>query len=483
MHLFPLWAMAGLPPSIPTSACPATVDVAIVGAGLAGLSAAIQLSAANKSVLVIEARDRVGGRVLNAKLPGGGVTEVGAQFIGPTQDRVIALAAELGLETFATYNTGENVLWQNGTRSTYSTSGLDAAPPIDDLSLLQLATALDQLDTMAMEINVTAPWTHPRALEWDSMTFGSWLDNATPLQPARSLLDVATTSIFSAEPRELSLLYTLAYIASAGNETTPGSIGRLTSTTSGAQDRRVKGGTQLLAIRLAERLGVERIALSAPVRQIEKTDSGYMVTADGLVVQAKHVVIAMSPPLAARIIYDPILPAKRDQLTQRLPMGSIGKAIALYDTPFWRADGLTGQAVSDSGVVRSTFDSSPEDGAYGAMMGFIEADEMRKFDDKSEAEIQAEVVKDFVNYFGPKAAHPTSWVIQRWDNEEFSRGGPVAFAPPGVLTQYGSALTQRVEGIHFAGTESAAYWTGYMDGAVRSGERVAREILGTHTLQ
>jgi monoamine oxidase len=311
------------------------------------------------------------------------------------------------------------------------------------------------------------------------MTFASWLDNATPLLPARSLLDVATRTIFAAEPRELSLLYTIAYIASAGNETIPGSIGRLISTASGAQDRRVKSGTQLLAIKLAERLGDNRIALSAPVRRVQKTDSGYTLAADGLVVQAKHIIIAMSPPLATRIVYDPILPAKHDQLTQRLPIGSIGKAIAHYDTPFWRADGLNGQAVSDSGVVRSTFDSSPEDGAYGAMLGFIESDEMRRFNDKSEAEIQAEVVKDFVRYFGPKAAHPNSWLIQRWDNEEFSRGGPVAFAPPGVLTQYGPALTKLVEGIHFAGTESGEYWTGYMDGAIRSGERAAREILDT----
>lgn len=475
--------MNSLSPLTSASAQTKAVDIAIVGAGLAGLSAASQLTAANISVLVIEARDRVGGRVLNAELPNGGVAELGAEYIGPTQDRVLALAADLGLETFATYNTGNNVLWQNGTRSTYSTVGPDAAPPIDSESLVQLGGALAQLDGMAMEIDVTAPWTHPRAVEWDSMTFASWLDDATPLPSARLLLDIACISIFAAETRELSLLYAIAYIASAGNETNPGTIERLTGTADGAQDRRVKGGTQLLATKLAERIGSDHIALGAPVRRIEKMDSGYTVTADGLTVQAQQVVIAMSPPLAARIIYDPILPASRDQLTQRLPIGSIGKAIAIYSTPFWRTDNLTGQAVSDSGVVRATFDNSPEDGSHGAIMGFIEADEMRKFDAKSEDEIKAAVVKDFVNYFGPKAADVTAWVIQRWDNEEFSRGGPVAFAPPGVLTQYGSALTQRVGGIHFAGTESAEYWTGYMDGALRSGERVAKEILNMYAGQ
>jgi monoamine oxidase len=194
-------------------------------------------------------------------------------------------------------------------------------------------------------------------------------------------------------------------------------------------------------------------------------------------VSARKVIIAMSPPLASRIRYSPLLPASRDQLTQRMPMGALGKAIAIYEKPFWRADNLTGQVVSDSGIVRSTFDSSPADASYGAMMGFIEADEMRKFDALSEEDIKAAVTADYVKYFGAKAANVRSWVIQRWDLEEFSRGGPVAIAGPGVLTKYGSALTIPVHGIYFAGTESSDYWVGYMDGAIRSGERAARQIL------
>lgn len=450
------------------------VDVAIVGAGLSGLSAAKDLRAAGKSVLVLEARHRVGGRVLDIKIPNGGVVEAGAAFVGPSQDRVLALAAELQLETFATYNAGDNVLWQDGERATYAA---EALPPIPESSLIQLAETLGRLNAMAQEIDVNAPWDHPRAVELDSTTFSSWLDVVAPLEEARDLVDVVTTSVFSAEPRELSLLYVVAYIAAAGNATTPGTIERLASTAGGAQERRLKGGMQQLAVKLAERLGESQIALNAPVRRVERRGNGYVVTADGLKVKARRVVIAMSPPLASRIVYRPQLPALRDQLTQRLPMGSIGKAIAIYDVPFWRADGLTGQTVSDSGVVRATFDVSPEDGSYGVLKGFIEADEMRKLDGSSELEIQLKATNDFVNYFGANASNPTGWVIQRWDNEEFSRGGPVAFGPPGVLTQYGPALTQPFEGIHFAGTETAPYWTGYLDGAIRSGERVAQEII------
>lgn len=456
-----------------------SVDVAIVGGGLSGLTAASDLIDGGKSVIVLEARDRVGGRVLNAHLKNGGITEVGAEFVGPTQDRVLSRISSLGIQTFKTFADGNNVLFHNDVRLTYAANkGSAGFVPVDKLSLLQVALAQETLDSMAATINVSSPWTHPRALEWDSMTFGSWLDTATPLPSARFLFDLMTTSVFSAEPSELSLLYVASYVASAGNETTPGIVDRLTGVKGCAQARRVQGGTQIIAIELAKSLGKHRVALDSPVHSIKKTQRGYTVQGPNFLVKAKKVVVAMSPPLAARIQYDPILPASRDQLSQRMPMGSIGKAIAVYETPFWRKAGLNGQVFSDQGIVRCTFDNSPSDGSFGAIMGFIEADEMRNFDGKSEDEVKAAVLRDYVRYLGPEASNITEFVLQRWDNEEFSRGGPVAFAPPLVLTQFGPALRQAVDGIHFAGTETAQYWMGYMDGAIRSGERVAREILG-----
>ncbi|MEV3857468.1 FAD-dependent oxidoreductase [Streptomyces sp. NPDC050095] len=455
------------------------VDVAIVGAGLAGLTAARDLAAAGKKVLVLEARNRVGGRVLNLSLPGGGITEGGGEFIGPTQDRIKALADSLGVATFTTYNTGKNVLFKDGKRTPYATDGLlGSVPPIDAAGLANAAVVQGLLDDMAKKVPVDAPWTAEKAEEWDRQTFETWLRANAVIPSARFLMEVACTSIFSAEPRELSLLFVLFYIASAGNESTPGTLERLTETADGAQATRFVGGSQQVPLKLAERLGADRVQLSAPVRRIaRRSDGRYTVTADGITVTASRVVVAVPPPLAARIDFDPLLPAARDQLSQRLPMGSIGKAIAVYATPFWRADGLNGQVVSDTGVVRSTFDNSPPDASYGALMGFIEADEMRAYDGASESEVKAEVLKDYVRYFGDKAATPTAFVLQRWNNEGFSRGGPVAYAPPGVLTQYGKALRTPVGGIHWAGTESSAYWNGYMDGAVRSGERVAREVV------
>jgi monoamine oxidase len=453
------------------------VDVAIIGGGLSGLSTAKDLAAANKSFIILEARDRVGGRVLNANILGKGVQELGGEYVGPTQNRVLALAAKLGLPTYKTYIAGNSTFYRNGTVRHYR-DNLGGIPPVGMDSLVELANFMVDINTLASKVDLESPWNTPNATALDSMTLETYVNARLSTSDSRALLDVAIPAILSTELNEPSLLYSLWCIAAAGDETGPGTINRLIGVDGGAQDSRVHGGTQLLATLLAERLGSENIHLNTPVRKVQLKKSHYLVSSDEFTVSARHVVLAMSPPLINRITFDPPLPANRDQLNQRMPMGALGKAIAIFPDAWWRDEGLNGAGVSDTGAIRVTYDNSPADGSFGAIMGFIEADEMRKLDSASEDEVKRQVKQSFANLFGSRVETATDVLVQRWDLEEFSRGGPSAFMPPGVLTQYGSYLRAPVGRIHFAGTETSLRWIGYIDGAISSGERVAREILG-----
>lgn len=471
------------PVPVSCAAIPESVDVAIVGAGLSGLTAAKHLIAGGKSVVILEARDRVGGKVLNKPLKNGGVTEVGAEFVGPTQNHVLATIAELGLETFRVYNNGSSVWYRNALRTVYepdpATAGL---PPIDPVQLVQLATMIAEIDQYASEIDVSAPWSHPLAAEWDSQTLEQWIDLHVPLPDVKLLFETFSIGVFAAETRELSLLYVIAYIAAAGDEDNLGNLNRLIAVDNAAQEQRVVGGTGLIPQRLAAVVGSKNIVFNAAVSTVTKKKDGYEVVSKAGKVKAKKVVIALGPVLMKRIKFTPALPNARQQLNNKYLMPAIGKGIAVYDTPFWRTDeNLNGQVISDEGASKATFDNTPEgdNPAFGAIMGFILGDDMRALDLMTPAEAQEAVLSAYVKYFGEKAKDVTEFVLQRWDLEEWSKGGPVAVTGPNVLQQYGPALRAVVDGIHFAGTETAEYWTGYMDGAISSGQRVAKEILGS----
>jgi monoamine oxidase len=454
------------------------VDVAIVGGGFAGLTAAYRLSQQGKSVVVLEARDRVGGRVWNHDLGGGEHSERGGTFVGPTQDRLLAIAKELEVGIFNTYNDGNNVYYADGSASTFSdTSPLGAAPP-DPQALVDLATLIPLLDQMSTEVPVDAPWEAANAEAYDSMTFEEWLRANAKTARFRDLAAIACRPIFGAEPRELSLLFVLFYIASSGNEQNPGTFERNFNTRAGAQESRFVGGSEVIAQKLAERLG-KSVVRNSPVRQIRYNAGGVSVVSDRLKVKAKRVIVALPPMLAQRIDYSPGLPSARDALAQRIPQGQLWKVGCVYDTPFWRAKGLTGQALSLSGPVNATFDDSPPDGSPGVVFGFVGGDDARKFAKASPDDRRAAVVKNLTDFFGAEAANPREYFETNWPGEAWSRGGPVGIVPPGVYTQYGPALKTPVGRIHWAGTETSGYWNGYMDGAVRSGERAAAEVLET----
>ncbi len=456
---------------MPDRAC----EALIVGAGYAGLSAARELTRAGVDVLVAEARDRVGGRVWTQTTASGALIDRGGQWIGPGQDHLQKLADECGAETFPTFTTGDGVEWRDGTRATYA--GL--VPTSDPRAAADGIEAIFELDLASAEVPLDAPWEAPDARARDEQTLGSWLTASVASAGARAMITAAIKSIFGTEPGELSLLFTLFYLRSGGG------LMNLARTTNGAQERRFTFGAQRGALFMAEELG-DRVLLGSPVAGIAHGDDGVVATvaATGpggdpkpFQVRARRVIVAMPPALSVRLHWSPPLPGRRDQLSMRAPMGSVTKIHAVYDRPFWRDDGLNGQVVSDDGAVRVTFDDSPPDAAHGILLGFVAGSECRALDGCAPAQRAEAAIADLVRYFGPRAASPVEVVEQHWPAEPYTRGGPVAVFSPGLLTDFGPALRDPVGPVHWAGTETATRWCGYIDGALSSGVRAAGEVL------
>ncbi|MBI3767578.1 MAG: flavin monoamine oxidase family protein [Deltaproteobacteria bacterium] len=471
-------AMATLPLPRRAEAGLRRADVIVVGAGLAGLTAARAIEQAGRSVAVVEARDRVGGRTLNHPLSGGAYTELGGMFTGPTQDRIQALAAAVGVGTFPTYNTGNNVfVGGDGRREEYPNNTPLGTAPVDPVVAPDIVLAVTQLDQMSQSVPVDSPWTAASAEQWDGQTLDTWLRaNTSGSAEFMQVTSAATEAIFGCEPRELSLLYTLFYIAVSGNEQNAGTFERNFNTAGGAQETRFVGGAQTIALQVASQLR-RGVLLGKPVSKIVQTPTGVVVYSDRFKAKAQRVIVAIPPTLAGCIAYDPPLPPLRDQLTQHMPQGTLMKFEAIYPTPFWRAKGLSGQVVSERGPIKVTFDTSPADGSLGIMMGFIGGHEARAWEDRSPQDLQTAALQNLATYFGNEALTPSDIVTINWSAETWNRGCPVAVLGPGTLLDFGAALRVPVGRIHWAGTETSTYWNGYMDGAVRSGERAAAEVL------
>ncbi len=445
---------------------PVEADVAVIGAGFSGLAAARAITQAGRSVVVLEARDRVGGRVLNHDIGGGQVLEAGGQYIGPTQHRMYALAEEYGVGTYPAYGEGDGVTILDGIRH------VGGFPPA---VYEEYAAIVEQLQAIAAQVPVDAPWTAPNAREWDAQTLHTWLESMGASAGTMQAFD-GVSDLWGNEPRDVSLLFAAFYIAAAGDPQTPGTLARLLDVHDGAQELRFLGGSQLIPIRIAEELG-DSVILSAPVREIAWEGGTVRVTAEGHTVEAQRVIVAIPPALAGAIRYTPQLPTPRAQLYQRWPMGSLMKTTTIYDRPFWRDEGLSGGSMLAGRVLRSTFDNTPDTGQPGAILGFVSGTRSRGWSLRPEDQRRADVIADLVGLFGPQAGEPIDYFEQDWPSEAWSRGGPVAYFGPGVLLDYGSTMREPVGPIHWAGTETATYWMGYMEGAVQSGECAAGEVL------
>jgi monoamine oxidase len=441
-------------------------DVIVVGAGYAGLSAAQVLQQAGKKFLVLEARDRVGGRVYTKSLPNGTYVDLGAQWIGPGQDHMYALLNTYDLQHFPTHDVGKSLLCWDGKRKPYN--GL--IPPLPLPALLSLDRAIKSMNRLARTIDPSAPWQHPKAKQWDSITLQGWMNRTMMSEKAKQLFTIAAQAIYAVHPSEVSFFFALYYARSGKDFDT------LMNIRQGAQESRILGGADLPARKIAETLSAN-LRLSHAVKKVTQDAHGVLVEGDGFQFKTRKLIFALPPVLLQQIHCTPSLPSFKWQLLQRMPMGAVWKCYAIYPTPFWREAGLNGLVASNAGHTRLVFDNSPADASKGILMGFVLADEARAFSMLNDAQRKASILASLVSYFGPEAEAIEAYTDHGWQEEEWSRGCYAAMMGPHTLSTMGMHLRTPVGHLHFAGTETAEEWNGYMEGAVRSGYREARLVL------
>ena len=446
---------------------PQRCAVVVVGAGYAGLSAALELRASGVDVHVLEAQDRVGGRIWSEDRDGVAVDH-GGQWVGPTQTRLLAWAARFGCATFPSHDAGEHVeVWADGSRHAFWTGMASTGPGAEEYDILET-----RMDAMAATIDLDDPFACPHLEEWDSETVESWLVRNVDSEAARRRFALTVQGVWSCEPREISLFHLLFYIAGGGG------MDSLMETIGYAQDSRFVGGAQTPALRAAAELG-DRVHLATPVLAVRQTVDGVTVeTAQGAVA-ADRVVITSTPAATARLRFEPPLPAARRRWLSRSPMGDVAKVHVRYDRPFWRDAGLSGQVVAyDDQPVGVVFDNSPADGSSGVLVAFVYGDRYREYAALSADDRRAAVLAVLARAFGEAATHPIDHVEKLWPDDEWAEGGYAAVPVPGAWFAHGRDGWRTPCGrIHWAGTETATVWNGYMDGAIRSGERAAAEVL------
>ncbi|HEP9463089.1 flavin monoamine oxidase family protein [Pseudomonas aeruginosa] len=436
------------------------LDVAIIGAGLAGLTAARDLQRAGcESFVVLEARNRVGGRTYNHDLGNGVVSEAGGQWIGPGQTAIFDLARELGVETFPTYYQGKNVYLAG------------AAKFEEDLASGQGGNhaVIAKLNALARGVPSKEPWTAADAATLDKLSVGEWLAQQGISNVDKLSFDTSIGLTTGTPPSNLALLHYLSLINSADN-----SMEKLEGWQGGAQETRFVGGSQILSTRMAEALG-DKVRLSCPVRKIVGWDRDVVeLHTDQGIIRTRQVIAALHPALCNRISFDPPLPSGRAQLQQLWPSHApMRKTVHVYARPFWREMGLNGQITQADGPLILSYDNSPPDGSVGVLSAFVRSSQLPHDPDVAQDTLSA----IYAQAIGDEALHPIQFHDHDWAKIDPWTLTCVASIPPGFLTKWGQYLKPSVGRLIWSGTETADIWASSMDGAVRSGHQAALEAL------
>ncbi|WCD77891.1 flavin monoamine oxidase family protein [Pseudomonas sp. TUM22785] len=444
----------------PAGGTDGVLDVAIIGAGLAGLTAARDLQRAGcEGFLVLEARDRVGGRTLNHDLGNGVVSEAGGQWIGPGQTAIFDLARELGIETFPSYYQGRNVYLVGGAHYEEDLSnGPGANAPI-----------VEKLNQLARKVPSKEPWTAADAAEIDRLSVGEWLARQGIDNAARLSFDASIGLTTGTPPSSLALLHYLSLINAADCR-----MEMLEGFKGGAQETRFVGGSQRLCSTMAEALG-DRLRLSCPVHRIVGWDRDIVeLHTDQGIIHARQVIAALHPALCNQITFDPPLPEGRAQLQRLWPaLAPMRKTVHVYPRPFWREQGLNGQVTQADGPLILSYDNSPPDARLGVLAAFVRTAQLPQEPNQARDTLSA----IYAQALGEEALHPSQFHDHDWGKADTWTLTCVGAIPPGFLTRWGRYLKPRVGRLVWSGTETADLWASGMDGAVRSGHRAALEAL------
>jgi monoamine oxidase len=449
---------------------PTEADVCIIGAGFAGLTAALRLEQTGRSVVVLEARSRVGGRTWTDDRAGYLVDRGGA-WLAPHHDSAFRLAREVGASTYKTNVEGSHLLVSDdGALLRYK--GL--IPKISIRALLSIAAAQLRIDLMARSVPLEAPWKARRARLWDTHSVGDYLDRLRiPSRTGRGLYEMAVRGLFAApDMHDVSMLDLLFLVRAHGT------IEKLFSIKGGAQENLVEGGLGGMAAKVAAKLG-DAVRLSTPVKAVTQHDDRVVIDAEGVSVRSRYVVLTVPPALALEICFEPALSDDRRRLYSAAVAGVESKTMVVYDEPFWRTDGLSGQSAGAGSPCEVTIDASPSDARYGVLASFTFSHVAQRFDSMEDDERRDAILNTLAERFGPRASSPVDFLTTAWWHEPWSRGCSMAHFPCGVLTRYGHLLREPFGRVHFAGTETSTMSHGAVDGAIRSGERAADEILQT----
>jgi monoamine oxidase len=434
------------------------------------LVSAYRLHRAGAEVVVLEAKNRIGGRLLTSAVGAGVGVDSGGSWVGPRHKAVLALLDEFKIDLVPQFTDGVNLLRVRG--RTYQYKG--DVPRLRPHEMLDLARAQWVLDRMATRLG-SPPWSGGFAARLDERSLGAWMRRHVRTAAARLVLEVVTAASFGCRPEELSLLAFAAHVHGCGG------LADLIGVRDGALANRIAGGAGTLPAHLARRLG-DRVRLDHPVVKIQRSpDRVTLVSHTHQPVHARQVIVAVDPATANSIAHHPPLPVERAELQRRWQMGSGIKAHVIYQRPWWRDHGLTGATITDTGIVRLTFDVSPAGAEPGVLMTFLglaATDNPELLQPDSAPQRRQRVLDDLAELLGPDAQHAADYVEQDWTNEPW-QSGCVPRVPTGVLHTGHPWLIRPVGPVHWAGAESSHVGEAHMDGAVRAGQRAADEVLAT----